>query len=139
MSYACHGLFFREGMVLAEDVTRNLPLGEDPLEAGKQVILERGWAEDVLFTDSGARVRGSIEAMPGGEMETWHRLRGILSKLLEAKTKHRVLMESEDATFLIQEVGRRAMLVLVVPPERRLSDFETALERFSQAASKDLG
>jgi len=52
---------------------------------------------------------------------------------------HRVLMESEDATFLIQEVGRRAMLVLVVPPERRLSDFETALERFSQAASKDLG
>jgi len=31
------------------------------------------------------------------------------------------------------------MLVLVVPPERRLSDFETALERFSQAASKDLG
>src|SRR2546421_926740 len=89
MSYACHGLFFREGMVLAEDVTRNLPLGEDPLEAGKQVILERGWAEDVLFTDSGARVRGSIEAMPGGEMETCHRLRGILSKLLEAKTKHR--------------------------------------------------
>ena len=52
---------------------------------------------------------------------------------------HRILMESEDATFLIQEVGRRAMLVLVVPPERRLSDFETALERFSQAASKDLG
>ena len=90
MSYACHGLFFREGMVLAEDVTRNLPLGEDPLEAGKQVILERGWAEDVLFTDTGARVRGSIEAMPGSDMETCHRLRGILSKLLEAKTKHRV-------------------------------------------------
>ena len=41
---------------------------------------------------------------------------------------HRILMESEDATFLIQEVGRRAMLVLVVPPERRLSEFETALD-----------
>lgn len=90
MSYACHGLFFREGMVLAEDVTRNLPLGEDPLEAGKRVILERGWAEDVLFTESGARVRGSIEAAPGSEMETCHRLRGILSKLLEAKTRQRV-------------------------------------------------
>lgn len=90
MSYACHGLFFREGMVLAEDVTRNLPLGEDPLEAGRKVILDRGWAEDVLFTESGARVRGSIEAMPGSEMETCHRLRGILSKLLEAKTRQRV-------------------------------------------------
>jgi len=90
MSYACHGLFFREGMVLAEEVTRNLALGEDPLEFGKKVILERGWAEEVSFTDSGARVRGSIEAMPGGDVETCHRLRGILSKLLEAKTKHRV-------------------------------------------------
>jgi len=90
MSYACHGLFFREGMVLAEEVTKNLSLGQDPLEAGKTVILERGWAEDVLFTDTGARVQGSVEAMPGAEMETCHRLRGILSKLLEAKTKHRV-------------------------------------------------
>jgi predicted regulator of Ras-like GTPase activity (Roadblock/LC7/MglB family) len=52
---------------------------------------------------------------------------------------HRVVLESGDATFLIQEVGRRAMLVLVVPPERRLSDFESAVERFSQAAAKDLG
>jgi len=90
MSYACHGLFFREGMVIAEEVTRNLPLGEDPLEAGGRIILERGWAEDVSFTESGARVSGSIEAMPGSEMETCHRLRGILSKLLEAKLKHRV-------------------------------------------------
>lgn len=90
MSYACHGLFFREGMVLAEEITKALSLGEDPLEVGKQTILERGWAEDILFTDSGARARGSIEAAPGAEMETCHRLRGILSKLLEAKTKHRV-------------------------------------------------
>ena len=42
------------------------------------------------FTDSGTRVRGSIEAMPGADMETCHRLRGLLSKLLEAKTKQRV-------------------------------------------------
>jgi len=90
MSYACHGLFFREGMVLAEEVTKTLPLGEDPLDAGTKLILERGWAEEVSFTDSGARVRGSIEAMPGADMETCHRLRGILSKLLEAKTKQRV-------------------------------------------------
>ena len=63
---------------------------EDPLDAGTKLILERGWAEEVSFTDSGARVRGSIEAMPGADMETCHRLRGLLSKLLEAKTKQRV-------------------------------------------------
>lgn len=90
MSYACHGLFFREGIVLAEDITKSLALGQDPLEVGKKTIIERGWAEDILFTDSGARVRGSIESAPGSEMETCHRLRGILSKLLEAKTKQRV-------------------------------------------------
>src|SRR2546427_13154919 len=89
MSYACHGLFFREGMVLAEEVTKTLALGEDPLDVGKKVILERGWAEEVAFTDSGARVRGSIEAVPGGDVETCHRLRGILSQLLGAETRHR--------------------------------------------------
>jgi len=79
MSYACHGLFFREGMVLAEEVTKTLPLGEDPLDAGTKLILERGWAEEVSFTDSGARVRGSIEAMPGADMETCHRLKWSVS------------------------------------------------------------
>src|SRR5207244_1183081 len=72
------------------EVTKTLPLGEDPLDAGTKLILERGWAEEVSFTDSGARVRGSIEAMPGADMETCHRLRGLQSKLLEAKTKQRV-------------------------------------------------
>lgn len=90
MSYACHGLFFREGMSLADDFVKSMAQGQDPLTAGKAMIVERGWAEDVLFTDSGARVRGSIEASPGSEMETCHRLRGILSKLLETKAKQRV-------------------------------------------------
>ncbi len=90
MSYACHGLFFREGMSLADEMVKALAPGQDPLVAAKAMILERGWAEDVLFTESGARVRGSIEVSPGSEMETCHRLRGILSKLLETKAKHRV-------------------------------------------------
>ncbi len=50
----------------------------------------------------------------------------------------RVLLESDDATFLIQEVGRRGMLVVVMPPERAVSDLETAIARFVQAAAKDL-
>jgi len=96
MSYACHGLFFREGMVLAEELLKSLGPNQDPFVAGRQAILERGWAEDVLFTDTGARVRGSIEVSPGSEMETCHRLRGILSKFYEAKTKQRVRLTEVD-------------------------------------------
>src|SRR5205809_7250170 len=42
---------------------------------------------------------------------------------------HRILLESEDATFLIQEVRRRALLVHVVPPARRLSGHDAAVAR----------
>ena len=51
---------------------------------------------------------------------------------------HRVLLESDDATLLIQEVGRRAMLVLVVPSERPVSELDPAVTRFSEAAARDL-
>jgi hypothetical protein len=96
MSYACHGLFFREGMVLAEEAFRGLGPTKDYLAAGRQLVLDRGWAEDVLFTDTGARVRGSIEVSPGSEMETCHRLRGILSKVLEMKSRQRVRLNEVE-------------------------------------------
>ncbi len=96
MSYACHGLFFREGMVLADEVVKGLGPNQDPLAAGRQMILDRGWAEDVSFTDSGARVRGSIEVSPGSEMETCHRLRGILSKVLETKARQRIRLNEVE-------------------------------------------
>ena len=89
MSYACHGLFFREGAALADEIVREVEEGEDLLPAARKILISRGWVEDVQFTDGGARVRGSIEASPGGEAETCHRLRGILSRLTEVATKHR--------------------------------------------------
>ena len=51
---------------------------------------------------------------------------------------HRVLLESDDATVVIQEIGRRAMVVIVVPPERVVSDLDPAISRFAQAAARDL-
>ncbi len=51
---------------------------------------------------------------------------------------HRVILESKDSTILIQEIGRRAMLVLVVPPERSPETLSTAISRFRQAVEKDL-
>src|SRR2546427_10315206 len=51
---------------------------------------------------------------------------------------HRVLLESEDATVVIQEIGRRAMVVLVVSTEPVGSDLDAAISRVAQAAAKDL-
>src|SRR5438128_12252191 len=51
---------------------------------------------------------------------------------------HRVLLQSDDATLVIQEVGRRAMLVLVVAPERAVSEIDAAISRFAKAAAQDL-
>src|SRR5207247_11249886 len=101
---ACYGRVCREGAASAEGIRNSLTLGGDAVEVGKQTMVDRGWAEDVLFAGAGVRVRGSIEATAGGEVETCHRLRGILSKLLEAKTKHRVrLAEVECASMGARE------------------------------------
>lgn len=96
MSYACHGLFFREGMALADQMLKDATDGKDPLAVGRTLLLERGWAEDVRFDERTVRVRGSIEASPGSEVETCHRIRGILSKVLEAKSKARVRLHEVE-------------------------------------------
>ncbi len=51
---------------------------------------------------------------------------------------HRVVIESKDSTILIEEIGRRAMLVLVVPPERSPASLSAVIARFRQAVEKDL-
>jgi predicted regulator of Ras-like GTPase activity (Roadblock/LC7/MglB family) len=52
---------------------------------------------------------------------------------------HRVILESKDATFVISEVGRRAMVIVAIPPERPVSELIAAVERFAQAATRLLG
>jgi predicted hydrocarbon binding protein len=90
MSYACHGLFYREGVALADEIVREAGTDEGVLPAARKALIQRGWVEDVQFADNEARVRGSIEALPGGGAETCHRLRGILSRLFEIATRERV-------------------------------------------------
>ncbi|TLZ59448.1 MAG: hypothetical protein E6K16_07310 [Methanobacteriota archaeon] len=96
MSYACHGLFFREGMALADEIAKEIEEGEDLLPSARKILISRGWVEDVLFTDGGARVRGSIESSAGGEAVTCHRLRGILSRLTEIASKGRARLEEVE-------------------------------------------
>lgn len=52
------------------------------------------------------------------------------------RAPHRVRLESEDATFVIQEVGERAMLIVVVGPHGT-AELESAISRFIAASAPD--
>ena len=52
---------------------------------------------------------------------------------------YRALLESKDVTLIISEMGRRAMIVVATAPERPVSEVLTTVERFTMAATKDLG
>ena len=96
MAYACHGLFFREGVSIMDGIARELGSHEDVLEAGRRSVINRGWAEEIEFSGDQVRVRASIEVSPGSETETCHRMRGILTRMIEMRTKDRVkLTETE--------------------------------------------
>lgn len=58
---------------------------------------------------------------------------------LKHRPPYRVHLESDDATILIQEVGRRSMVVLVVPPEQPPGHLEGLVRRFAESAAKELG
>ncbi|HEV8595908.1 MAG TPA: V4R domain-containing protein [Thermoplasmata archaeon] len=90
MSYACHGLFFREGQSIADGVAKEVERHEDLLVGARRVLISRGWVEDVQFSGNQIRVAGSIEVSPGSEAETCHRLRGIVARIYEMHTKERV-------------------------------------------------
>ncbi|MFQ5553244.1 MAG: hypothetical protein ACE5EW_05960, partial [Thermoplasmata archaeon] len=47
MSYACHGLFFREGLSLGRDIAEMAAKGEDFFDACRRILIARGWAEDI--------------------------------------------------------------------------------------------
>jgi len=87
MSYACHGLFFREGEALADSIMEVCSKNPDLLECSKKLLIARGWLEDVSFNDKEVRVKGSIEVTEGSEKPTCHRLRGLLSRIMEAHAK----------------------------------------------------
>jgi predicted hydrocarbon binding protein len=83
MSHACHGLFFKEGSVIgstmAEEALKDKAHFFD--HAGKQ-LRERGWVEEIRFSDHEVVVRGSIEVAPS-DIPTCHRLRGMLREFYE--------------------------------------------------------
>ncbi|MFQ6012791.1 MAG: V4R domain-containing protein [Thermoplasmata archaeon] len=92
MSHACHGLFFREGLSLGGDIAEMAAKGEDFFDACRRILIARGWAEDITFGEKEVKVSGSIEATPDAGGATCHRLKGILSRVLETDGSARVTL-----------------------------------------------
>jgi predicted hydrocarbon binding protein len=90
MSHACHGLFFREGEVYGEEITK-ISL-QDRLrffETARNLIKARGWADEIAFAENSAEAHGSIEVCKS-DMATCHRMRGIIRNLYEAHLNTKV-------------------------------------------------
>ena len=83
MSHACHGLFFKEGSVIGSDMAEEaLKDRAHFFEKAGQILKERGWVEEIRFTEPEVTVKGSIEVAPS-DIPTCHRLRGILREFYE--------------------------------------------------------
>jgi len=90
MSQACYGLFFREGMILGEEMAKiAMQEQEKYFEICANLLRARGWVDNIIFQESTAVAEGSIEASQA-DGPTCHRLRGIVRKVYEANT-HRKL------------------------------------------------
>jgi predicted hydrocarbon binding protein len=83
MSHACHGLFFKEGSVIgsamAEEALKDRGHFYDRVAAQ---LKDRGWVEEISFTDREVVAKGSIEVSPS-DIPTCHRLRGMLREFYE--------------------------------------------------------
>jgi len=100
MSYACYGLFFKEGEVLGESIA-NFALESSKGDRDKyfsvvsNLISGRGWAEKIEFSDSQVVVEGSIEVEEGAGVPTCHLMRGMMKKIYETIDKERYTCEEE--------------------------------------------
>jgi predicted hydrocarbon binding protein len=96
MSHACHGLFFKEGSVVGSDMAEDaLKDRSRYFQRAAEILKERGWIEEIKFTDGEVLVKGSIEVAPS-DIPTCHRLRGILREFYERFKGSRVKC-TEDA------------------------------------------
>jgi len=99
MAHACHGLFFREGIILGKEIAEQaLPEKDRYFAKAAELLKEYGWVEEVEFGTDRVTVKGSIE-VGHGDIPTCHRLRGILRELYERKSStHLNCLEEECAS-----------------------------------------
>jgi len=113
MSQACYGLFFREGMILGEEISKiAMQEPEKYFEICANLLRARGWVDNIMFEESNAVAEGSMEASQS-DVPTCHRLRGIVKKVYEAKTHRRLHCEEiecvskgdKNCVFRVEQMG----------------------------------
>ena len=113
MSQACYGLFFREGMILGEDIAKIAMQEPDKyFEICANLLRARGWVDNIVFQESTAVAEGSIEASQS-DIPTCHRLRGIVRKVYETRGHRRLHCEEiecmgrgdKHCVFKIESIG----------------------------------
>jgi len=83
MSHACHGLFFKEGSVIGSGMAEEaLKDRAHYFDRVAHLLKERGWVEEISFSEPEVVVKGSIEVAPS-DIPTCHRLRGMLREFYE--------------------------------------------------------
>jgi len=106
MSHACHGLFFKEGSVIGSDMAEEALKDRAHFhQRAAEILKERGWIEDITFTDGEVVVHGSIEVQPS-DIPTCHRLRGILREFYERFKGGRVKCTEEMCASVGQAACR---------------------------------
>ncbi len=85
MSFASHGLFFREGIIFGRGIASQATDNEnDFFGVASDILKSRGWVRDITFKKNEVLVNGSIEAADN-DCPTCHKMRGIISSLYESK------------------------------------------------------
>jgi len=113
MSQACYGLFFREGMILGDEISKiAMQEPEKYFEICGNLLRARGWVDNIVFQESTAVAEGAIEVAQTGAASC-HRLRGIVRKVYEAKTHRRLHCEEIECVskgdrhcvFKVEQLG----------------------------------
>jgi predicted hydrocarbon binding protein len=99
MAQACHGLFFREGMILGEEISKiALQEPEKYFEICANLLRAKGWVDNVVFQENSAVVEGSFEVSSSSQDATCHRLRGMIRKVYEGQLRKRVHCEEVECS-----------------------------------------
>lgn len=91
MSTASSGLFMREGFILGEEIARESKFSGDYFDGAAELLLERGWVDEVTFEDDRVIVNGSAEAARRSSKPGCHRLKGIIRRLYELHSDRKML------------------------------------------------
>ena len=114
MSQACYGLFFREGMILGEDIAK-IAMQEPALVETRQgdivALMRTANAGDHLYMTRSAD--DGVTWAPPSDIPTCHRLRGIVRKVYETRGHRRLHCEEiecmgrgdKHCVFKIESIG----------------------------------